>query len=54
MTTGAICPFNIEHKDNLLGGLEPKKIRGKRKAKKKPRSDYSAYFFRKYRRMEEI
>ena len=54
MTTGALCPFNIEHKANLLAGLEPKKIRGRKKTKKKPRSEYSAYFFRKYRRMEEI
>lgn len=54
MTTGALCPFNAEHKANLLGGLEPKKIRGRKKAKKRLRSEYSAYFFRKYRRMEEI
>lgn len=54
MTTGALCPFNVEHKANLLSGLEPKKIRGRKKVKKKPRSEYSAYFFKKYRRMEEI
>ena len=54
MTTGAICPFYVEHKANLLAGLEPKRIRGRRKAKRIQRSDYSAYFFKKHRRIKEI
>ena len=51
-TTGAVCPFRNEHKQNLLNGLEPKRIPGKKKPKKIPPSDYSVYFFRKYKRTE--
>lgn len=54
MTTGTICPFLTEHKQNLLDGLEQKRVSGRRKPKKIQRSDYSAYFFKKYKRTEEI
>ena len=56
MTTGAVCPFGVEQKQNLLDGLEPKKISAgkKKKTKRLQRSDYSAYFFKRYKRTEGI
>ena len=56
MTTGAVCPFEVEQRQNLLDGLEPRKISvgKKKKTKRLQRSDYSAYFFKQYKRIEGI
>ena len=56
MTTGAVCPFEVEQKQNLIDGLESRKISAgkKKKTKRLQRSDYSAYFFKQYKRTEGI
>jgi hypothetical protein len=59
MGTGAVCPFYANQKKRLLEGLEPRKPpMEKGKKKKKPRklerSDYSAYFFKQYKRIGGI
>ena len=57
MTTGASCPFAPNQKEILLEGLRkrPKRVGKKRKSPQilKP-SDYSAYFFRQYKRISKI
>ena len=56
LTTGAACPFEAKQKQILLDGLEPRKITvgRKKKTKRLQRSDYSAYFFKKFKQIGEI
>ena len=57
MTTGASCPFAPNQKEILLEGLRKrtKRVGKKRKPPQilKP-SDYSAYFFRQYKRISKV
>jgi hypothetical protein len=60
MTTRAVCSFEPFHKDSLINGLRPRRpARGKKKQKQKKllsrsRSEYSAYFFRRFCQLSEI
>ena len=58
MTTGAVCAFNGSRKDALLRGLRPKppgtRHNKGRRPRPRPRSEYSAYFFRKHRQFGDI
>ncbi len=56
MLTGAGCPFEEEHKEVLLEGLKRKTMKkGKKKRHRElQKSDYSAYFFRQYKRISGI
>ena len=56
MTTGVACPFHAEQKEVLLDGLKPKKtsVKKGKKTQRLRRSDYSAYFFKQYKRIGGI
>ena len=59
LMTGATCPFSGEQRQVLLDGIKPRKTllrRGKnrRQTRKLQRSDYSAHFFKEYKRIGEI
>lgn len=59
MSTGTGCPFEPNQKEVLLEGLERKrrpatKSKKRGSAQKLQRSDYSAYFFKQYKRIGRI
>lgn len=58
MMTGAACPFEAEHKEVLLTGLMARKTVVKKGKKRKlhglQKTDYSAYFFKQYKRISGI
>jgi hypothetical protein len=57
MTTGASCPFAPNQKEILIEGLRKrtKRVGKKRKSSQILKSsDYSAYFFRQYKRISKI
>ncbi len=62
ITTGIAYPFLSEHKDSLILGLKAQQTvrRGKRKRSIRPKVDfsdpknYSLYFFRQYKRLDEL
>ena len=59
LTTGAACPFRGEQKELLLEGLRPKRAavksgKKRRRTQELQRTDYSAHFFREYRRISDI
>lgn len=62
ITTGIAYPFLSEHKDTLISGLKAQQTvrRGKRKRSVRRKVDfsdpknYSLYFFRQYRRFDEL